>query len=74
MTAQRATFTLDSEVMAFLATVAGNNKSAYINRLLREEQRRTLEKAILMANKEEAEDLNYQKELADWDVTLSDGL
>lgn len=32
------------------------------------------EEAILQANREEAERLDYQKQLQDWDITLSDSL
>ena len=71
---QRATFTLEAEAFAFLKAVAGNNRSAYINRLLKEEKQRQLEEAILQANQEEAEDPSYQEELSAWDETLGDGL
>lgn len=37
-------------------------------------QESSLAEAILKASQEEAEDLDYQNELADWDTTLSDGL
>ncbi len=70
----RATITLDDEAYAFLEASAGNNRSAYINKLLKEEKRRVLEQQILKANQEEASNLDYQEELMDWDVTLSDGL
>jgi hypothetical protein len=70
----RATFTLEAEAFAFLEAVAGSNRSAYINRLLKQEKQRQLEEALLQANQEEAEDAAYQEELSDWDETLSDGL
>lgn len=69
----RATITLDNDSYAFLEASAGNNRSAYINKLLKEEKRRVLATQILKANQEEASDLAYQEELMDWDVTLSDG-
>jgi predicted CopG family antitoxin len=69
----RATITLDDEAYAFLKASAGDNRSAYINKLLKEEKRRVLEKQIMRANEEEALDLAYQEELMNWDVTLSDG-
>lgn len=72
--AVRATFSLDDEASAFLKKAGGKNKSAYINDLLKKEKQRTLEKAILQANQEEAEDAEYQKELSLWEATLSDGL
>ena len=74
MTSNRTTFTLDSEAHAFLMAIGGNNKSAYINRLLRKEKQRTLEESVLRANQEEAADEGYQAELSAWDITLSDGL
>ncbi len=71
---QRATFTLEAEAFAFLKAAAGNNRSAYINRLLKEEKQRQLEQALLKANQEEAEDAAYQKEISAWDEALFDGL
>ena len=71
---ERATFSIDSDAFAFLQQAAGKNRSAFINRLLKEEKKRTLEKKLTKANQEEAEDAAYQEELAEWDVTLSDGL
>jgi predicted CopG family antitoxin len=70
----RATFTLDQDTFAFLKKMGGKNRSAFINDLLKKEKRRTLEKAILQANKEEAGDAVYQEELRDWEETLEDGL
>lgn len=70
----RATITLDHESYAFLMSAGHENRSAFINHLLKEEKRRQLENAILRANQEEAEDLSYQEELSDWDQTLSDGI
>lgn len=71
---ERATFTLEPESHAFLQKVGGNNKSAYINELLKREKRKALEEALTKANIEEAEDPHYQAEIALWDVTLADGL
>jgi len=70
----RATITLDDDAYDFLEASAGGNRSAYINNLLQKEKQRVMEKQIMRANQEEAEDLAYQEELMDWDVTLSDGL
>lgn len=70
----RATFTLEEESVEYLKKAGGSNRSAFINKLLKEEKQRQLEKAILKANQEEAEDSAYQEELSDWDITLSDGL
>ena len=70
----RATFTLDEDAFGFLKKMGGTNRSAFINDLIKREKRRTLEKSILQANKEEAADRISQEELHDWDETLEDGL
>ena len=70
----RTTLTLEEDIMAFLKRVAGGNRSAYVNRLLKEERQRFLEAEILKANLEEASDEAYQAELAEWEVVLEDGL
>lgn len=70
----RTTISLDPALIPFLDTEAGNNRSAYINRLLKEEKRRRLAEAFAQANREEAQDEELQEEFALWDVTLMDGL
>lgn len=70
----RTTITLDDESFAFLNNIAGDNRSAYINELLKQERKNYLKQALLKANQEEAQDIDYQKELKEWDTTLSDGL
>ncbi|SFE97995.1 CopG family transcriptional regulator [Nitrosomonas sp. Nm166] len=70
----RTTITLDDEIFAFLNHVAGNNRSAYINELLKQERHNFLKKTLIQANQEEAEDTDYQEELQMWEATLSDGL
>ncbi len=70
----RATFTLEEEAFAFLKVAGGKNRSAYINRLLKEEKHRKMAEAILQANQEEAENATYQEELSVWDEALFDGL
>lgn len=69
----RSTFTLSEGNFHFLKSVAGSNMSAYINNLLEEKKHALLHEAVRQANKEEA-DASYQASLAEWDITLSDGL
>ncbi|VEP15157.1 conserved hypothetical protein [Hyella patelloides LEGE 07179] len=69
----RVTITLDKEAYEFLESKANGNRSAYINSILKAEKQRIIAEKILRANQEEAEE-SYQEELADWDITLSDGL
>lgn len=70
----RTTITLDDESFAFLNSIAGENRSAYINELLKQERMNHLKQALLKANQEEAADSEYQEELQEWDIVLSDGL
>ncbi|MEZ4677336.1 MAG: hypothetical protein R2932_24270 [Caldilineaceae bacterium] len=61
-------------MFAFLRQMAGTNRSAYINQLIKAEKERLLEARMVSANREEAADIDYQRELAEWNVTLTDGL
>ena len=70
----RTTITLDDEIFAFLNQVAGDNRSAYINQLLQQERNNFLKQTLIKANREEAEDMDYQEELQAWESTLTDGL
>jgi antitoxin CcdA len=70
----RATISFEDDNFRFLEKYAGKNRSDFINRLLRDERKRQLEAGILKANQEESEDEDYQTELSNWDITLSDGL
>jgi len=70
----RTTITLDDEIFAFLNQVAGDNRSAYINQLLQQERNNFLKQTLIKANREEAENMDYQEELQAWESTLSDGL
>jgi antitoxin CcdA len=68
----RATFTLDQEAYSFLLVAGKDNKSAFINDLLKKERQKHLKQTILKSNLEEAKDLAYQDELSVWDETLMD--
>jgi predicted CopG family antitoxin len=72
--AHRTTITLDDEAYRFLNDIAGDNRSAYINALLKLERKNFLKQALIKANQEEAVDPDYQEELKVWESTLSDGL
>ncbi len=70
----RTTITLDDDSFAFLNSIAGDNRSAYINQLLKQQRKNSLKDALLKANQEEAEDKDYQEQLQEWNNTISDGL
>ncbi|AEJ02868.1 CopG family protein [Nitrosomonas sp. Is79A3] len=59
----RTTITLDDEIFAFLDHVAGDNRSVYINALLKQERTNLLKQALIKENQEEAGDTDYQEEL-----------
>ncbi len=70
----RTTVSLNDEAFNFLNAQASQGRSAYLNQLLLDEQKRSLHQMLLRANQEEASDLACRKELGEWDATLSDGL
>lgn len=70
----RATITLDEEAYKFLMSTAKDNRSGFINELLKREKDRALSKALIAANQEEANDVDYQEELSIWDETMDDGI
>lgn len=70
----RMTISLDQDAFGFLVTEAGKNRSKFINDLLLSERQRILKEQIYAANLEEAEDVEYQAELTDWEITAEDGL
>jgi len=72
--AQRVTFFLDEDVIAFVKKAGGKDMSAYLNGILKKKTQKVLQKALLKANQEEADDVKYHIELSGWDETLSDGL
>jgi len=72
--AQRVTFFLDEDVIAFVKKAGGKDMSAYLNGILKKKKQKVLQKALLKANQEEADDVKYHNELSGWDETLSDGL
>ena len=71
----KQTYTIEESNLNFIKKqIAKRERSAFINRLIEQERKRRLKEAMIRANKEEAQDVEYQKELALWDSTLSDGL
>jgi metal-responsive CopG/Arc/MetJ family transcriptional regulator len=66
--------TLDSDLVAFLDKVARNNRSDYVNTLLRKHRQHILETQLISALKSEAEDADYQQEIELWDRVVGDGI
>jgi hypothetical protein len=71
---KRLNITVDEDVFEFVEKQAHDNRSAFINKVLREAKRRHLEEQIKAACLEEQQDTAYQDELALWDTCIADGL
>ncbi|AFZ25529.1 hypothetical protein Cylst_3379 [Cylindrospermum stagnale PCC 7417] len=70
----KATITLEEANLRFVDKYAQGNRSAYINALLAERRRQTLEAEMIAALKQDAEDPEYQAEIAAWDHVVGDGI
>ncbi len=70
----RTTITVNDECWEFLNKVAGDNRSAYINKILDDVRRQHLEQEAIQANIEEAQDTDCIISRKEWEVTLLDGL
>ena len=71
--AAKITINIEDRAFAFLSKVA-ENRSAYINELLLEKERETLEADLRQAYREQNQDPEFQEAIKDWDVTVGDGL
>lgn len=70
---KRVSICLEDSVLEFLDQIT-NNRSAYINELLAQQQRINLERELEAAYKEQAEDPQFQSEIKAWDCTVGDGI
>ncbi|MCL6754084.1 CopG family transcriptional regulator [Nostoc sp. CCCryo 231-06] len=66
--------TLEEDILRFVDQYAEGNRSAYINTLLAEHRRRILAAEMIAALKQDAEDPEYQTEIAAWDSVVGDGI
>ncbi|MEB3337380.1 MAG: hypothetical protein VKJ46_07965 [Leptolyngbyaceae bacterium] len=71
---QKVTITLEDEILCFVDQQAQGNRSGYINKLLKEQLRRSLEAAIIAALQEDVHNLEYQGEIMAWDSVVGDGI
>lgn len=70
----KVTITLEDDILRFVDKEAKGNRSSYINALLAEHRRQILEAEMIVALKQDAEDPEYQAEIADWDSVIGDGI
>lgn len=71
---QKVTITLEDDILQFVDSQAKGNRSAYINALLAEYRRCSLESQMISALQEDAQDSEYQAEVAAWDSVVGDGI
>ena len=71
---QKIAVTLDKQLVGFLDTVAGGNRSEYLNNLLGEHREKVLQAQLIAALSEDIEDPSYQQELFEWDQVAGDGI
>ncbi len=71
---QKVTITLEDDILQFVDSQSEGNRSAYINALLAEYRRRNLESQMITALQEDAQDSDYQAEIAAWDTVVGDGI
>ena len=70
----KVTITLEEDILQFVDQYAQGNRSAYINTLLAEHRRQILAAEMIAALKQDAEDPEYQAEIAAWDSVAGDGI
>ncbi|NJM73421.1 MAG: CopG family transcriptional regulator [Scytonema sp. RU_4_4] len=70
----KVTITLEEDILQFIDQQAKGNRSGYINALLTEHRHRILEAEMIAALKQDAEDSEYQAEIAAWDNVVGDGI
>ncbi|MCC5663840.1 CopG family transcriptional regulator [Nostoc sp. CHAB 5784] len=70
----KVTITLEEDILRFVDQYAQGNRSAYINTLLAEHRRQILAAEMIAALKQDAEDTEYQVEIAAWDSVAGDGI
>jgi hypothetical protein len=69
----KVSITLDDEVLTFVDQLA-SNRSSFINNVLLKEKNRVFLQELAEAYSEQANDPEFQNEIAVWDVTAGDGL
>lgn len=70
----KVTITLEEDILRFVDQYAQGNRSGYVNALLAEHRRQILAAEMIAALKQDAEDPEYQAEIADWDHVVGDGI
>ncbi|MBW4594737.1 MAG: CopG family transcriptional regulator [Brasilonema angustatum HA4187-MV1] len=70
----KVTITLEEDILQFIDQQAQGNRSGYINALVTEHRRQILSAEMIAALKQDAQDSEYQAEIAAWDNVVGDGI
>lgn len=71
---QKIAITLDEQLVAFLDSHSRGNRSEYLNQLLVQERKRTIEAQLIKGLQEDCSDPDYLAEIQLWDTVVADGL
>ncbi len=71
---QKITIILEDDILQFIDSQLEDNRSTYINAVLKEHRRCELESQMITALQEDAQNSEYQAEIAAWDNVVSDGI
>lgn len=71
---QKIALTLDQDLVKFLDSQAGGNRSLYLSTLLQAHRDKLLKEQTISALQEDASDPEYLAELAAWDSVAGDSL
>ena len=71
---QEITIILEDEILQFVDSQGKDNRSTYINAVLKEHRRCELKSQMTTALQEDTQDEEYQAEIAAWDVVVEDGI
>lgn len=71
---QKIAVTLDEQLVAFLDLQANGNRSEYLNQLLLQDRKRTIESQLVSALQADCSDPEYLAEIKLWDSVVADGL
>lgn len=70
---KKVSITLDDEVLEFIDQLS-SNRSSFINNVIQKEKQQLFLKELENAYIQQANDPEFQEEMAVWDVTVGDGL
>lgn len=71
---QKITINLEDDILKFIDSQLKDNRSTYINAVLKEHRRCRLESQMIRSLQKDAQNSEYQGEIAAWDNVVGDGI